>query len=129
MMIEPPDAAALHFFERLRQRRLSTTRCRICGTLAFPPRVWCPVCLAEELDWVDLAGRGTVVAFSTQERGLRFNAPDVLGLVNLDEGVRLLSRLAAPLEDLRIGMVVTVDFLEVAPGEVLHQFSPVQAPR
>lgn len=119
-----PDAAARTFFANLGERRLTTTRCRSCGTLAYPPRVWCHVCLSDDLEWVALSGRGTLVAFSTQETGIRFRAPDVLGLVDLEEGVRLLSRIAAPLDALEIGGPVLLDFVEVEPGLVLHQFVP-----
>jgi uncharacterized OB-fold protein len=126
MVIEPPDETAVTFFARLREHRLSTTRCKSCGTVAFPPRTWCHVCTAEELEWIDLSGRGRLVAFSTQERGFRFPAPDVLGLVDLEEGVRVFSRIDAPLQELEIGQAMTVDFLEISSGEVLHQFRPEQ---
>jgi hypothetical protein len=122
--IELPDEAARAFFAALAERRLTTTRCRACGTVAFPPRVWCHSCLSEDLEWIALSGRGTLAAFSTQEQGLRFAAPDVLGLVDLAEGVRLLSRIDASYESLRIGEPVVLGFVEAAPGLVLHQFAP-----
>jgi uncharacterized OB-fold protein len=74
------------------------------------------------MEWVELPQTGLLVAFSTQERGSRFKAPDVLGLVDLDEGPRLLSRIDAPYESLQIGQRVHLDFVEVADGLVLHQF-------
>ena len=116
------DAVAARFFDELRERRLATTRCRACGSLWLPPRAWCPGCLSEGLEWVALSGRGRLVAFSTQELGARFSAPDVIGLVNLDEGVRILSHIAGRYEDLSIGDAVAVDFVEPEPGLVLHRF-------
>ena len=124
-LIEPPDGAARQFFEHLNHRQLMTTRCRSCGTLHYPPRAWCPNCLEDDLEWIELSGRGELAAFSTQEQGLRFRAPDVLGLVDLEEGVRILSLIAAPYEELRIGQPLRVEFFEVQPGEVLHRFRPV----
>ena len=118
------DATSARFFDLLRERRLCTTRCRDCGILASPPRAWCHACLSTELEWVDLSGRGTLVAYSTQETGFRFRAPDVIGLVDLEEGVRVLSRIDAAYDDLSIGLPLTVDFVEVEPGLVLHQFRP-----
>lgn len=123
-MIDPPDEPASRFFAELRERRLTTTRCRACGALRFPPRVWCPACLSDDLEWVELSGRGRLAAFSTQETGLRFRAPDVLGLVDLEEGVRLLSHVAGRHSDLAIGQPVRVDYVEVEPGLVLHRFIP-----
>jgi uncharacterized OB-fold protein len=118
------DAIADRFFTELRGRRLMTTRCRACGSLRFPPRAWCPDCLSEDLEWVELSGRGRLAAFSTQETAIRFRAPDVIGLVDLDDGVRVLSHIAGRYEDLSIGDAVSVDFVEVEPGLVLHSFMP-----
>ena len=72
---------------------------------------------------MELSGRGRLAAFSTQERAIRFAAPDVIGLVDLDEGVRLLSHVVGRYEDLAIGAPVRVDFVE-ADGQVLHRFVP-----
>ena len=117
------DRVAERFFAELRGRRLATTRCRACGSLRFPPRAWCPGCLAEDLEWVALSGRGRLAAFTTQETALRFAAPEVIGLVDLDEGVRVLSAIAGRYEDLSIGDAVSVEFIEVEPGLVLHRFA------
>jgi hypothetical protein len=116
------DRVAQRFYAELREHRLTTTRCRACGTLRFPPRAWCPDCMSDNLEWVMLSGRGRLAAFSTQETALRFRAPDVIGLVDLEEGVRLLSHIVGAYEELRVGDAVTVDFVEVEPGLVLHEF-------
>jgi hypothetical protein len=114
------DAAAARFFGALNERRLETTRCPEHGWL-YPPRLWCPVCMREDLPWEELSGRGRLVAFSTQETSVRFRAPDVIGLVDLDEGVRVLSHIAGRYEDLALGQRVRVDFIEM-DGQTLHQF-------
>jgi hypothetical protein len=121
-MMEFPDRVSERFYAELRERRLSTTRCRACGSLRFPPRAWCPDCLSEDLEWIALSGKGRVAAFSTQETAVRFRAPDVIGLVDLDEGVRVLSHVAGRYEDLSIGDRVSVDFFEPEPGLTLHRF-------
>jgi len=116
------DPVAERFYAELREHRLTTTRCRACGSLRFPPRAWCPDCLSDDLDWVKLSGRGRLLAFSTQETAIRFRAPDVIGLVDLDEGVRVLSHIVGDYDALRIGDAVAVDFVEAEPGLVLHRF-------
>jgi uncharacterized OB-fold protein len=116
------DAAAARFFAELAAHRLATTRCPDHGWL-YPPRMWCPVCTREDLEWTELSGHGTLAAFSTQETALRFATPAVIGLVDLDEGVRLLSHIAGRYEDLRLGQDVRVDFVEV-DDMVLHRFVP-----
>ena len=113
------------FYELLNQRRFQSTRCRECGRLAFPPRNFCPACFRTEVEWVDLPRRGKVYAFTQQERSVRFGKPDVIGIVELEGGIRLFTRILARLESLRIGQPVELDFLELAPGLVLHQFRPL----
>jgi len=125
------DAISRAFYSRLAERRLSTTRCEECGALSFPPRGHCPACAAADASrgrrvrWADLSGRGTLHAFTQIERAFFFAKPDVIGLVDLEEGCgRILSRIAAPFESLRIGQHVRVDFLDLPGGLVLHQFRP-----
>lgn len=123
--MEFPDRVSEHFYAELRERRLSTTHCRACGSLRFPPRAWCPDCLSDDLEWIVMSGVGRLAAFSTQETAIRFRAPDVIGLVDLDEGVRILTHIVGPYDDLAIGQALTVDFFEAEPGLTLHRFRPI----
>jgi uncharacterized OB-fold protein len=125
------DATSREFYARLRARTLCTTRCDACGALAFPPRPVCAVCARASvqsggaLRWVELSGRGRLHAFSQNDRALFFRKPDVIGLVDLEEGCgRILSRIAAPFESLRIGQALRVEYIELPGGLVLHQFRP-----
>jgi hypothetical protein len=122
--MEFPDHVSERFYAELREHRITTTRCRGCGSLRFPPRAWCPDCLSEDLEWMTLSGRGRLAAFTTQETAFRFRAPEVIGLVDLDEGVRILSAIVGSYDELSIGDAVEVEFLEVEPGLVLHRFTP-----
>ncbi len=58
------------FYEFLRQGRFTTTRCKDCGHRPFPPRVICPNCLSENLEWVDLPTRGKVKVVTEEEVGV-----------------------------------------------------------
>lgn len=113
------------FYELLNERRFASTRCRACGRQSFPPREFCPACFQAETEWVDLPRQGALYAFTQQERSVRFGKPDVIGIVELPGGVRLLTRIDGKFETLRIGQPVELDFLEIAPGLVLHQFRPL----
>ena len=80
------------------------------------------------MTWIDLSGRGTLHAFSQNHRTLFFNKPDVIGLVDLEEGCgRILSRIDAPLQTLQIGQPLQIDFFDLPGGLVLHQFRPVNS--
>ncbi|MDP3936762.1 MAG: OB-fold domain-containing protein [Deltaproteobacteria bacterium] len=80
---------------------------------------------ARRMEWVDLSGRGSLHAFSQNYQALFCPKPDLIGLVDLEEGCgRVLSRIDAPYDDLRIGQPLRMDFLELPGGLFLHQFLP-----
>ena len=63
---------------------MNVTRCRGCGRLAFPPRLWCPDCSSDAWEEAEAAG---VVETATQAR-------DGTGVatVVLDSGPPVLAR-------------------------------------
>ncbi|MCS7281593.1 MAG: Zn-ribbon domain-containing OB-fold protein [Desulfobacterota bacterium] len=85
------------FYENLKQGRFTTTKCKDCGKVVYPPRVICPECYSEQLEYVDLPKRGKVIVFSEEVRGvpLGFEAPLIHAVIDLGvEPVRrLLSRI------------------------------------
>jgi len=116
------------FFARLREGRLSTTRCRRDGTLAWPPRVVCPSCHTAELDWVDLPESGRLYAFSAvlggAPLGMEADVPFAVGLVDLD-GVplRLFGRIVGrPWNELSVGDHVAVEPYASPDGRVFYRF-------
>ncbi|HEV8322755.1 MAG TPA: OB-fold domain-containing protein [Myxococcota bacterium] len=122
------DTASREFLQRLRAGSFASTRCDACALTAFPPRPFCPRCLAGEVRWVELPHRGTLYAFTQQDRALRFSAPDVIGLVELEGVGHVLSRIDAPFASLRIGVALELDFVDIGAGVTLHQFRPAAAP-
>lgn len=101
------------FWDGLDEGVLRTSRCVRCGHMTFPPKPVCPECWGREVEWVDLSGRGTLYSFtevSAAPAMFADGAPYVLCLVDLDEGVRCLSRVLASWNelapDMRVRMVV-----------------------
>ncbi len=74
------------FYEHLKEGRFTTTRCKDCGARPFPPRVICPQCLSENLEWVDLPTEGTVKVFTEQVGGMPygFDPPLIHAYIDLD---------------------------------------------
>lgn len=123
-----PDTA--FFWEGLRERRLLIQRCASCGVLRHPPRPMCPECNSLEWDTVAATGRGTVHSFvMPQHPPFPFmEYPYIVVLVDLDEGVRLVSNLVGIAPDAAsIGMPVVVDYVEFDDDLVLHQFRPEES--
>ena len=53
--LESPEFNKLHeFYAYLAVERLTTTRCKGCGRIDWPPRGFCPACTSDAYDWVDL---------------------------------------------------------------------------
>ena len=98
---------AREFYARLGAGELSTTWCSSCDRPFFPPRERCAEC-GEAVEWRALAPRGTVYAFTQQERGLRFTKPDTVGIVELDDAVRVFGLFEDSFDRLAIGAPVDV---------------------
>jgi uncharacterized OB-fold protein len=106
------------FYENLKQRRLTTTRCQDCRQEAFPPRVVCPECLSENLVWVDLPTEGTVLVVTEEEVGvpLGFETPLIHALIDLGGRLQLFSRIAnCRVGQLKEGNVVRLHVFSVPP--------------
>jgi uncharacterized OB-fold protein len=118
------------FWDGLAQHKLMIQRCASCQRLQHPPTPMCPGCHGFEMDAIEASGRGTVHSFVVAHHPPipPFAYPNVIVLVELDEGTRLVSRLvgAAP-DDVAIGMRVAVEFERVDEDLVVHQFRCVPA--
>ncbi|RLG76849.1 MAG: transcriptional regulator [Thermoprotei archaeon] len=96
--------------ERGARYRLEAVRCRKCGHVYYPPKKVCPACRSREMEKVVLPPKGKLLAWSieyTVPEGYRKYAPIVLGLVELQGGVRVLAPIVdVRPEELRKGMMV-----------------------
>lgn len=91
------------------------TRCRSCGTIAFPAKVVCPICLEDDSsEKIPLSRRGILFSYSVNQMAPEgFEAPYITGKVDLAEKVRIFSVITgcAPREEsLRIGMEMEIVF-------------------
>jgi uncharacterized OB-fold protein len=120
-----PDTA--FFWNGLREHKLLIQRCSGCGALRNPPRPMCPKCRSLEWDSIESSGRGIVYSYVMphQPRFPFFDYPYIVVLVELDEGVRLVSNLVdiEPV-DVTVGMPVQVCYQTFENDLVLHQFRP-----
>lgn len=105
--------------------RFLIQRCDACGRSVYFPRESCPHCGADRLEWVEPAGTGTVHAVTTVRRRPEAGGDYNVSLVDLDEGVRMMSRIEgiAP-ADVRIGQRVRVR-VAIEGGRGLAVFDPL----
>ncbi|HLE16693.1 MAG TPA: zinc ribbon domain-containing protein [Syntrophales bacterium] len=106
------------FYENLKQGRFTTTKCKDCGFVAYPPRVICPECYSENLEYVDLPKKGKVMVFSEEVKGvpLGFQSPLIHAVIDLgaDPVRRLLTRIInCPAGALKQGDEVQLTIFEI----------------
>lgn len=75
------------FQEGLKEDKLLGLRCNKCGAYTVPPKKVCMECTSEDLDIVELGGKGEVQTFTVVRVAPEgFEPPYVVALVKLDEG-------------------------------------------
>ncbi|MBX5469700.1 MAG: OB-fold domain-containing protein [Thermoleophilaceae bacterium] len=100
------------YARRIQAGELAYQHCDRCGEAIFFPRVLCPACGSTELSWRTSGGRGTVYSATTIYS--RNRDPYTVALVDLDEGVRLMTRI----EDATPGEPPIGSTVEVRPVEI-----------
>lgn len=115
----------------LREGKLFVQRCVSCRSLQFYPRFFCTHCHGRELEWHETKGTGTVYTFTVIRRppveAFKDDVPYILALVELDEGIRIMTRIVnlAP-EECAVGMPVQLALRELEKDVVLPMFAPME---
>ena len=105
--MSPPSGPEKQYRDKLAAGRFEIQRCAGCSKHVFYPRVLCPHCGGERLDWVAPSGRGTVYSTTIVRRKPADGGDYNVCLVDLAEGPRMLSRVVTiPPEHVKIGMTV-----------------------
>jgi len=117
------------FWEGLEQGKLLIQSCASCGELRHPPGPMCPKCRSLEWKALEASGRGKVHSYVVAHHPPipPFEYPNLIVLVELEEGTRLVSNLVGvSREQVKIGMPVVCEIVEVEEGFKLPQFRPAQ---
>jgi uncharacterized OB-fold protein len=128
--LEPPVTEVSEpFWQATREHRLMVQRCADCESWVWYPRTACTKCLGENLRWTRVSGKGTVYAFSVHHRPgvaeMKGRVPYVVALVELEEGVRLLSNLVAcDPESVHVDQAVRLTWEALSDGRNLPVFEP-----
>lgn len=112
----------------LNERRIMGSRCKTCGALALPPRPICISCHGGDLEWVEFKGNGKLAALTSivvappamAREGFGRNNPYIVGVVELDEGVKAVARItgvdAKNPDQVRVGLPLRADFVPKGDG-------------
>jgi uncharacterized OB-fold protein len=120
------------FWDGCRASRLMLQRCSdpTCARFVFYPRVCCPYCGGNALEWQQASGAGRLQSWTVVHRpghaAFTANLPYVFAAVTLAEGPLIFGRLLAPpgAPSLVIGADLRVFFPEVETGMVLPAIVP-----
>jgi uncharacterized protein len=120
------DSDSRPYWEGLAQGELRIQRCKNCAKAVFYPRAICPHCYSDQLEWIVASGRGTIYTYTVAHQAFgpfAADVPYVVALVELEEGVRMISRVIdAPRERVTVGAPVMVTFSEIGEGLTLPYF-------
>lgn len=123
-MDQPQGVQAFHQLE-LDAGRFLIQRCAGCSKHVYFPRESCPHCGSASLDWMAPQGTGTVHAVTTVRRKPAEGGDINVSLIDLDEGVRLMSRVDnLPPGEVRIGLRVKAR-VQVKDGKGLVLFDAI----
>jgi uncharacterized OB-fold protein len=119
-----------HFWTGGADGELRILRCGDCGHYIHPPRPLCPRCLSPTVAPAAVSGRGTVDTFTVNYRAWNPEVPPpyVIARVELDEQDELYlvtNIVGCPVDDVRIGMRVGVQFEQV-DDVYLPLFTPLE---
>ncbi|MCX4907050.1 bifunctional MaoC family dehydratase N-terminal/OB-fold nucleic acid binding domain-containing protein [Streptomyces sp. NBC_00878] len=117
------------FWEGVSRHRLLIQRCDGCRTLRFPWLPGCNACGCPEWDTVEAGGEGTVYSYVVMHHPPfpAFDPPYAVGLIELTEGVRMISNVVGvPHDRVRIGMPVRLEFQPVDEELELPVFRAVE---
>lgn len=127
-----PDVWTQPFWDAAAEHRLVIPRCTACGTFRLPPSAFCWKCRAQEVEWVEHDGRGSVYAFTVIWHPLlpdvADSVPYVPAVVELPNtnACRLVGAMRdVRTSDVRIGMDVELVWRDVGEGTSVPTWRPV----
>ena len=120
------------FWDAAREEKLILQKCQDCDKHIFYPRIACPHCFSDKIEWVEASGKGTVYSYTvvTNNAPSAFiqDMPFVIAIVKLEEGVQMLSNIInCNPEDVECDMPVEVTFEKLDDEFTLPKFRPVIA--
>jgi uncharacterized OB-fold protein len=122
--LTPPviTAEGKAFFDAAREGRFLIPVCTACNCAHWYPRVICPICASDKVEWREASGKGTIYTFSVMRR---VKEPYIIAHVTLAEGPTMLTNIVAcDANDVRIGQAVTVAFQDTDSGPPVPMFKP-----
>ncbi|MBT8331773.1 MAG: Zn-ribbon domain-containing OB-fold protein [Deltaproteobacteria bacterium] len=114
------------FIDYLKDNKVMGTRCKDCGLHFFPPRADCHQCLASNMEWFEVSGKGKLVSYSKLQYapiGFEEDVPYSIALLNYGD-YKVFGRIAPDLKDndIQVGMEMQAVVNELPNGQLNYVF-------
>ena len=112
------------YIDYLSEKKLMGSKCKDCGETYVPVRKLCTKCNSLNMEWIEMSGKGKIVAFTSitvgtpffVEKGYGRTKPYCFSVIKLDEGPMISGQLIGVDESkpdtINIGMPVKATFIE-----------------
>ena len=130
-----PTPETAPYWEGAKAHELRIQFCTECQKHFFYPRIFCPTCLSDAVEWRTVSGKGTLLSYVLAARpapGFENELPYAIAIVKLAEGPHLMTNIVntelTP-ANLPAGMAVEVVFEDINDKITLPKFQPAGAGR
>ncbi len=99
--------------------RLEGSKCKKCSRVFYPPKPSCPYCGYSDTERINLPRRGRVVSWTveyTVPEGYREYAPIIVGLIELENGTRVI----APIVDVEVDKIYEGMYVEAVLRKIFE---------
>ena len=122
------------FYEHVATKKLMGSRCKTSGELYVPPRSYCPVSHTDDMEWVEMSGKGKLVAYTViaippshmVADGYGPKNPYCAGIVQLDEGPSISGQIfgvdVSKPEEIKIGTPVQATYVVRGEGNAQRTY-------
>ena len=117
------------FWDATKAGKLVYQHCTNCNKNIFYPRIACPDCFSDEIEWVESQGKGRVYSYTVVESNAPSafvgDMPYVIAIIKLDDGIQLLSNIVGcDPHSVECEMRVEVTFEKLNDEFTLPKFKP-----
>lgn len=129
-VIPKPTPETQHYWDGAREGELRIQACNSCSENYFPPRPFCPKCGSRDVKVVKASGKGRLYSYIINHLpSPGYTPPFTVAIVELEEGVRLMSNLLEVEPDpakIELDMPLEVTFEKLTDEISLPQFKPAK---
>ncbi len=96
--------------------RLIGNKCKKCGKIYFPPKVFCKECSSTNLEEYKLKEEGKIITFTkihVAPSGFENRVPYFIGIIQLEDGVKITGEIIGDEKKIKIGAKVKGVFRKI----------------